>query len=365
LTGSLGISNDLEVKGNISSSTVSGIGNVTLYSQSVDARLDILEATASLFVPFSQSVEQQLTSLENFTSSTFVNFSQSVDARLDVVEATASLYIPFSQSVDLRLDSLELTASYLDGPFSTSVDARLDSLEAFSSSLQADFATQAELTQTASFLQNQINQKVFTSSFNTFTASFNSYTQSTNVRLDSLEVASSSLQSFTSSANVRLSNLETTTASLNSSVTQLNASSASQQISINALNAVSASLAVTGSNTFSGSQIISGSLRGNVINLSVVSQTASMDLSLSNFFILTLPTGSTTRLNVSNIQPGQTTQLLIKQQSTTGSITYPNNILFATGSDYSASIFANSQDILSFASFDTSSIYAVSVKNLV
>ncbi len=44
------------------------------------------------------------------------------------------------------------------------------------------------------------------------------------------------LNAYTASTNIRLNNIETTTASLNSSVSQLNASSASQQVSINALN---------------------------------------------------------------------------------------------------------------------------------
>jgi hypothetical protein len=289
LTGSMGITDDLNVLGNISSSTISGIGNVTLYSQSVDNRLDI-------------------------------------------VEATASLYIPFSQSVDSRLDGLEATASYLNTTFSQSVDFRLDELENWSSSLQTNFVTtteltltrsliEGEMTVTASLLQNNINTKLNTSSFN-------AYTQSTDNR-------------------------------------------------INVLSSFTGSYATTGSNTFSGNQTIngtllvsssmvySGSVRGRVITLNVTSQTASMDLSLGNFFSLTLPTSSTTYLNPTNIQPGETVQLLVKQQSLTGSLNYPSSLLFPTGSDYSASVFANSQDILSFVTFDTASIYAVSIKNLI
>jgi len=281
LTGSMGITGDLNVLGNISSSTISGIGNVTTYSQSVDARLDI-------------------------------------------VEATASLYIPFSTSVDSRLDAVEATASYLNTTFSASVDLRLDQLEIWSQSLDTNFATQAELTQTASFLQNQINQKLNTSSFN-------AYTQSTN----------QVIASFATTGSNNFIGNQTITGSLTLS--------SSAAIELN----------VIGNSTFSGS------VRGITTTLSVVSQTASMDLSLGNFFVLTLPTSSVTFLNPTNIQSGQTIQLLVKQQSPTGSLNYSSNILFPTGSDYSASVFANSQDILSFVSFDTSSLYAVSIKNLV
>ena len=258
---------NLTATGNISSSTISGIGNVTAYSAAVDSRLD-----------------------------------------------------------------------YLEGPFSASVDLRLDELENWSSSLQTNFATQTELTQTrsiiegemtitASFLQNQINQKLFTSSFNSYTAS-----------------ASSSLGSISASIAV---------------------TDDAQTLRINQLVLFTGSYATTGSNTYVGNQVFSGSVRGTVITLSVASQTASMDLSLGNFFSLTLPTSSNTYLNPTNIKPGETVQLLVKQQSLTGSLTYPSILLFPTGSDYSASIFANSQDILSFVSFDTSSLYAVSIKNLV
>jgi hypothetical protein len=242
----------------------------------------------------------------------------------------------YSAAVDSRLD-------YLEGPFSTSVDFRLDELEAFSSSLQADYATTAELTQTASFLENQINQKLFTSSFNAYTQS------QENLNLTFATTAS-------------LNNLSSSVGSISTSI---QITDSNQTTRINTLSSFTASYSTTGSNSFGGSQVFSGSVRGVVIPLSVVSQTASMDLSLGNFFTLTLPTASITFLNPTNIQPGETVQLLVKQQSTTGSLNYPSTLLFPTGSDYSASLFANSQDILSFVTFDTTSIYAVSIKNLV
>jgi len=262
LTGSMGITGNLNVKGEISSSTINGIGNVTTYSASVQ----------SLIFSISSSISGTITTL-----------SQSVDSRLD----------------------------YLEGPFSTSVDLRLDQLEAFSSSLQADFATQAELTQTASFLQNQINQKLFTSSFN-------SYTQSTDARLNSL-------QSFTGS------------------------------------------YATTGSNTFIGNEIFSGSVRGNTIPVTITSSTASMDCSLGNFFTLALPNSSTIRLTATNIQPGQTLSLRITQPSSGvfSSVTYSSVIKFPIASPYIASATIGATDILSFQSYDTTTLFGVSVNNMV
>jgi hypothetical protein len=323
LSGSMGISANLNVIGNISSSTISGIGNVTLYSQSVDARLDYLEG------PFSTSVDSRLDIVEA-TASLYVPFSQSVDARLDVVEATASLYVPFSTSVDSRLDGLEATASYLNTTFSQSVDFRLDELESWSSSLQTTFVTETQLTQTASLLQNGINQKLDT-------ASFNSYTQSVTNTIATLA----------------------TTASLNSL-------SSSVAISINNINSKTGSYATTGSNTFNGNNVFSGSVRGNVIPLTISSNTASMDCSLGNFFTLTLVSGSATRLIPTNILPGETITLKILQVSTgsVGTINYPSSIKFPSGLAYSASFITSSQDIISFVTFDSNTLFGTSIYNL-
>ena len=74
------------------------------------------------------------------------------------------------------------------------------------------------------------------------TASFNAYTQSTNLRLNSLETNSASV-------NVSISNLNGTTASLNTSVTALNQFTQSQA-------ALNGTFATTGSNTFTGNQVI-------------------------------------------------------------------------------------------------------------
>jgi len=210
----------------------------------------------------------------------------------------------YSASVNSRL-------VYLEGPFSTSVDLRLDQLEAFSSSLQTNFATTAELTQTASFLQNQINQKLNTSSFN-------AYTQSTD----------------------------------------------------NRLNVIETTFATTGSNTFNGNQTIngtllvsssmvySGSVRGQVFPVTLISSTASIDCSKGNFFTLTLSSASV-RLEATNIQPGETLSLRILNSTATSSVVIGTSIKFPTGFTYVPTPVAATTDILTFLTFDTGSIYSV------
>jgi hypothetical protein len=267
ITGNLNVGGDLTATGNISSSTISGIGNVTLYSQSVDSRLDFLE-----------------------------------------------------------------------GPFSTSVDFRLDELEAWSSSIQTNFATQAELTETrsiiegemtvtASFLQSQIDQKVFTSSFNAFTASI-----------------SSSLLDVSASIAV---------------------TDNAQTVRINQLASFTGSYATTGSNYFIGNQIFSGSVEGSVISLSISSQTASMDLSKANFFTITLASGSNTHISASGATDGQTISLRVTQPvGSYGNVSFSPNVRFPQAFPYIATPSGSAVDIISFQTYDSSFVYGVAVNTM-
>jgi hypothetical protein len=91
-----------------------------------------------------------------------------------------------------------------------------------------------------------------------------------------------------------------------------------------------------------------------------------MDLSADNFFTLTLVSGSTTFLNPSNIQPGQTVNLLV---NTTGSglLTFANTVNQVSESAYQPTTGSGTlgKDIITFISFDTTDLYISNVKNLV
>jgi hypothetical protein len=125
----------------------------------------------------------------------------------------------------------------------------------------------------------------------------------------------------------------------------------------------SSSFATTGSVTFTGNQVVSGSTRGNVTALSISSNTASIDLSVGNFFILQLVAGTNTYINPSNILPGQTSILTI---STTGSATvsWSNSVKQPSGSLYIPTTTAGI-DIITLASVNTASLYVVSIKNMI
>lgn len=353
ITGSTNISGSITASGNISSSTLSGVGNVTLYSASVNSRVS---------------------SLEFFSASQYKADSSSVDSRLDYLEGT------FSTSVDSRLDLVESTSSFLQNTFSasqykadsSSFDSRIDTLEAWSGSITFTYATVLQLNTSSSVLQSNINTKLDTASFNSYTSSISS---------------SNSLvsQSFVTTINNLSSSVST---SLNTLSASIYLTDSTQSNNIASLTSKTGSYATTGSNNFIGNQTITGSLvvsssadidftivgksvysgsvRGNVIPLTIASNTASLDCSLGNFYTITLVSGSTTRLTATNINPGQTLSLRVSQPAVSyGTLTYDSTIKFSQYSPYFATPLSSSIDIISFQSYDTTALYGGAVQNLV
>jgi len=303
--GNIDSTGSLKVTSDISSSTLSGVGNVTLYSQSVDSRLDVVEATASLYVPFSTSV----------------------NSRLVLEEATSSFLRNTFSASQYKADS-------------SSFDSRVDSLEAFSSSLVATFATVAQLNASSSTLQSNINNSssVLQSNINTKldTASFTTYSSSVNSRINTIVTTYATTGSNTFVGN------QVITGSL------ILSSSATTEL------------------TVIGGTVYTGSVRGNVTNISIVSNTASLDCSRGSFFRLTLPGGgANTRLEATNILPGETISLLVTCAATTSSISYPTYIKFPKFSAYTASLVPNAVDVVTFVTFDSTNLYGVNVKNMI
>jgi hypothetical protein len=147
-----------------------------------------------------------------------------------------------TQTIDTLVDSLDTGSFTTDvefNAFTSSTNSSITQLNAATASYDAKFATIG--TQSGSWggggsvpagtvsSSAQIVELGFQQ-----TSSFNSYTASTNSSITQLNASSASQQ-------ISINNLNSTTASINSSITQLNASSASQQISINALNAATSS----------------------------------------------------------------------------------------------------------------------------
>lgn len=121
--------------------------------------------------------------------------------------------------------------------------------------------------------------------------------------------------------------------------------------------------------TDSGSLTVSGSMTGVVVSMSIASNTASMDARLSNFFHLQLASGADTYLTASNISPGQSLNLQVTQQATSGTLSFSDQFKFPNGMPYAVSATGSGDyvvtDLVSFVSFDSQSLFGTALKNLV
>ena len=304
ISGSLSLLNGTNltvINGDISSSTVSGIGNVTQYSASVDSRISSLTSRTG-------SVDSSIVALNSFTSSQL---------------SINSGYNTFTQSINTK---------------QTQQNNRLDSLEAFTASLVTDFVTDSELSAALETVTSSLEAQIATKLDSSWTSSvFTPFSASVDSRIDT--------------------KLDTTT------FTSFSSSVSSEQIvqdnKINSLTSATSSYArLDIDNNFSGSQIITGSVNGNVEALTITSLTASIDCSLGNFFTLNLPTGST-HFTATNIVPGQTISLRLGSNSGR-SVTFGSGIELPVGIGYTPSV-SSSYDLLTFVSFDTESLYGVAV----
>ena len=203
---------NFKIQGEVSASSINGIGNVTAYSSSVDNRLDQLESDTG-------SQDNRLDLLEEFTSSqeeknlAVGNFTSSQESKNTTLETVTS-------SLEQSVDSLELFTASLETNFVTSAsfqeytsstDIRLDNIETTTASLQTqiDNIDTGSLLETASFdggTRDITFTKADSSTFNVnipgaditplneFTASqitinsgYNAYTESTDNRLNTIE----------------------------------------------------------------------------------------------------------------------------------------------------------------------------------
>jgi hypothetical protein len=129
------------------------------------------------------------------------------------------------------------------------------------------------------------------------------------------------------------------------------------------LSSQTSSFATTGSNTFKASQTISGSVYGEVKALSISSTTASLDLSIGNFFTLQLVSGAATNINPTNIRPGQTINIRLNTTGS-GTVTFPSSVKQISGSAYTPTT-TTGVDIITLIAFDTTNLYLANVKNLI
>jgi hypothetical protein len=124
-------------------------------------------------------------------------------------------------------------------------------------------------------------------------------------------------------------------------------------------------LIVSGTNVTTGGLQVTGSATGGVQALSITGGTATINMGLGNFFTLTLAPGATTGIVAVGVQAGQTINLRVTQPATAGTVAFSSSFKFAGGIPYAASATGGAIDILSMVTFDSSSIYVSSLKNMI
>jgi hypothetical protein len=109
---------------------------------------------------------------------------------------------------------------------------------------------------------------------------------------------------------------------------------------------------------------VSGSAVGKVAAIAIASNTASMDCSSGNFFTLGLQNATDTYLTATNIQQGQTINLKLTNNATAaGTISFNSEFEFAGGTAFTATAATSSVDVMTFISFDGTSLQATGLKN--
>lgn len=378
----VGTTGNIKVTGSVSASavsasTINGFGNPLTYSASVAAQLKALENVTSSLINVTGSYAT--TGSNNFVGNQTITGDLDVSGQLRVTsiyttQETSSII--FSSGSNILGDNTNDTQT-LNGLVRVSGSSQITGSMGISDNLNVKGAI------SSSTIAGMGNVTNFSASVYNQFYTLNQYDTNNDTKWSTLQPVTSSLidkvysiEQFTASANTQLNNLATsasisntkwnTIQNVTSSILAFTASNGNTS-----LNAATASYATTGSNTFVGNETITGSLTltgsvyGNVVALTISSNTASMDMSRSNFFTLTLPTGST-RLVATNVGKGQTVSLKVTQGATTGSLSFSTQFLFPTNLAYSASAVANAVDIVSFVTFDTtSSIYSTGVNRLV
>ena len=369
--------------GLVSASIVSNVGgaiaNVTIEQDGTKLNTSSFDAYKTTINAYTASTDIRLNNLETFSSSAKISISA-----LNAYTASAG---PIATGSLVTTSSFSgTTITFTKGNGTTYTNVGIQDTASFNS------YTASVNTTTASLLTSINNLNTFTSSanisisnLNTTTASLNTfsssqlskdatlatYTGSNDTKWTTLglytasvNVTTASLNTYTGSNDTKWNTLGLYTASVNVTTASLNTYTGSNNTKWNTLGLLTGSYATTGSNVFTGSQTITGSVYGNVVSMSIASSTASMDLNIGNFFTLTLPGNASTRINPTNIKPGQTANLVL----TTGTLStasFASNVKFATGSTYVPTQINGATDIITFISFDNSIIYASSIKTLV
>jgi hypothetical protein len=357
------------------------------------------QSTASLVTSitnlntFSSSVLTQLSTLANVTSSLI--------SKTGSYATTGSNTFIGDQTITGNITAFSASFTYLQTIFESSSVIYSSGSNQFgdelsdTQTLSGSVKVQGSLTingtpvQTSSVDISALNS--FTSSQLTINTAIQASTSSLNTFSASALVSISNLNSFTSSQETKDTTLASVTSSLNTATASLFTSASlgltTASFSGNTLtftkgngttfgivipdvSGSGGTFATLGANTFTGSQTISSSLNisgsafGNVVSMSITSNTASMDLNIGNYFTLTLADTATTHISASNVQPGVSATLVITT-GTNSSASLAPTMLQPSGSSYSATNGSSKKDILSIVAVASGVPFVVSTKNMI
>lgn len=258
-------SGDKTIQGNLD--VIGKITAIEIYAQYESASIIYSSGSTKFGDTFDDT--HQFTGSVSITGSSFsyngYNVITSNDTSSIVVDSAS--YATFAATASYLLGgvssaSYALTASYIqlsgvDGftVYSSSISSRVTNLENFSSSLDATFATDAQLNAATASLSSSIAS--LSSSYLSTSASFSS---GINANINSISALSSSFISFSGSYNTG-----SFTGSFTGNLTGTSSYAVSASHALNADNAISASYALTASyvNPLNQDVLISGSLKLN------------------------------------------------------------------------------------------------------
>jgi len=348
-TGSLDVLGDITASGNIKAT----IGNFDTVNTRV---LHVTEESASVIFSSGSNIlgdeagdVQTLNGTVNIPNVEFlagnavdtntrINNLNSFTSSQEVINIA---YNAFTASVTQSITDISASFDTTITNLSSSVevgqlvqDGRLNNLESFTGSFSTDFIERPE--------------------FNTYTSSITVEQNAQDARLTTIEIITASIEVEQNVQNNALSNLEAETASMQTEIDGLSNDTGSY-----------AKLAEN--NTFTENQIFSGSVAGEVITVPIVSLVATVNCSLGNFFKLTLAASANTDIQATNIVPGLTTTVEIKQPvGGVGTVTFNNSSFsFPRFSQPIITAVAEAKDIATFVSFDSTKLNGALTNDLI
>jgi len=313
-----------------------------------DTHVRLLADNAPTYGPTLPSIILTVNRVDQFLSNTG-SFTGSFTGTLTGTASYASqaLSASYAETASYVPDYLPLTGGTISGALHQSGTFYPDQINWFSSSIGYNTGSYI-LTTTANGLTTYANYQDVASTLTPYIST----------------VSSSISASYASQA---LSSSFASTASYIQ--TAQTASYVLQAVSASyATTALSSSYAATSSfiNPLNQQVVVTGSLRGQVSALTITGGAASVNLSTNNFFTLGLVNGANTVITPTNVNPGQTVNILITQGTLgTGTVSFPGLVKQPSGSLYTGSAVANAVDIVTMVAFDSNTVYVSSVRNMI